>query len=101
MFDDDEDFEDDRPERPLHNSTHRWLFVAAVLEVFVDVFMAFYKLFSVSRDAALQKYRFDNERQKFMTEAAQEIESLISGDHNATTSPTGPSFRARPNESPD
>lgn len=85
MFDDDDDFEEEKPVGPLNKSTHRWLFVAAFLEVFVDVFMAFHKLFSVGRDAALQKYRFDNERQKFMTEAAQDIERLVSGDYDATS----------------
>lgn len=101
MFDDDNDFEDEKPERPLHNSTHRWLFVAALLEVIVDISMAFHKLFSVGRDAALQKYRFDNERQKFMTEAAQEIESLISGEYDATTKQTSGRFGSRSDESPD
>lgn len=101
MFDDDDDFEEERPVGPLNKSTHRWLFVAAFLEVFVDVLMAFYKLFSVGRDAALQKYRFDNERQKFMTEAAQEIERLISGDFDATTFKTSGRVGSRPDESQD
>lgn len=101
MFDDDEDFEDERPSGPLNKSTHRWLFVAAFLEVFVDILMAFYKLFSVGRDAALQKYRFDNERQKFMTEAAQEIERLVAGDYDAPAIQTSGRFGSGASESKD
>jgi len=101
VFDDDDDLEEERPAGPLNKSTHRWLFVAAFLEVFVDVFQAFYKFFSVGRDAALQKYRFDNEREKFMTEAAQEIERLVSGDYDATTKQTSRRLGSRPDESQD
>lgn len=101
MFDNDEDFEEEKPAGPLNKSTHRWLFVAAFLEVFVDVCMAFHKLFSVGRDAALQKYRFDNERQKFMTQATQEIERLVSGEYDATTIEARSRIGSRPDEQTD
>ena len=100
-MDDDEDFEYEEPRAPLNKSKHRWILLAALLEVFVDVFMAFHKLFAVARDSALQNYRFDNEREKFIVEASREIEMLTLGELNAPTSKTGPSFGAWPDEPAD
>lgn len=67
----------------------RWLVLSAVLELFADVFMAFHKLFSTFEDSTLQRFEYRNDRLKFMEQAAREIETLTSGDSNATTNTTG------------
>lgn len=85
---DDEDLDEAEP-FCQSRSTHRWLVVAGVFELIADILMAFYKLVSLGRDAFLQKYRYDNDRARFMDQVAVDIETISSGGLDATTKPAG------------
>lgn len=86
MLEDEDDCEyDHEPPFAVARSSHRWVFVAALFELISDIFMAFYKLTTVVRDSALQKYRYDNDRIKFMDQVAVDIETITSGGLDAST----------------
>lgn len=87
---DDEELEEGEP-FCQSRSTHRWLVVAGILELIADILMGFYKLTTLGRDAFLQKYRYDNDRARFMDQAAVDIETITSGGLDATSKPAGPS----------
>lgn len=88
MLDDEDDCDHDDDEPfAVARSSHRWIAVAAIFELASDVFMAFYKLTTVIRDAALQKYHYDNDRIKFMDQVAVDIETITSGGLDATAKP--------------
>lgn len=90
MGDLDDDFDDDEdPPFALSRSSHRWVLAAAVFELVSDVFMAFYKLTTVIRDSLLQKYRYGNDRIRFMDQVAVDIETITSGGLDATAKPAG------------
>lgn len=91
MFDDEDDCGcDDESEKTyvVAKRKHKWLILSACLEVLADIFMAFHKLFSTLEESTLQKFTHENDRLKFMEQAAREIESLTSGGLDATTKPT-------------
>ena len=88
MLEDDDDF-DESPPFALSRSSHRWILLAAVFELVSDIFMAVYKLTTVVRDALLQKYRYDNDRIRFMDQVAVDIETITSGGMNATSDAAG------------
>jgi hypothetical protein len=87
--DDDDGLDEDPEPFALSRSTHRWLAAAAAFELVSDILMAFYKLTTVFRDAFLQKYRYDNDRARFMDQVAVDIETIASGGLDATTKPAG------------
>lgn len=87
MLDDDLDCDhDEEPFFAVARASHRWIAVAAIFELFSDILMAFYKLTSMFRDTFLQKYRYDNDRIKFMDQVAVDIETITSGGLDASTS---------------
>jgi len=90
-----EDFDDDDEDLFLPRSevvvstrpASSWLMLAAVVELFADIFGVFHKLFSTLEDEVLANYRWKRSRIEFAEQAAREIETLTGGS-DATTDAT-------------
>jgi hypothetical protein len=85
-----EDLEDDDCDEfdvsaAKYKRANSWLVLGAVFELIADIFMAFCKLFGLSRDCCLQRYEFVNGQRKFQVEAMASIESITSGSSDAST----------------
>jgi len=67
----------------------KWLILGAFFELIGDLFKAFAMFFSSLTEESLAKYRSERNRQAFAEQASREIEMLISGAHDATTTESG------------
>ncbi len=107
MFDDefDDDDLDDAPEfapkPPVKGSGSKWLVLGSFFELITNIFKAFAQFFDSLTDESLATYRRAQNKDKFVLEASREIEMLINGDYDATTSQARTGFGTGTSESAD
>lgn len=99
-FDPDVDF-DDKPIWQVTKKRPLWLIVGAFFELISNILKAFTGFLDIASDASLQRFTWRNERERFMQQAAREIETLTSGDYDASTFSTGRSVGSGAAESAD
>ena len=63
----------------------KWLILGAFFELIGDLFKAFAMFFSSLTEESLAKYRAERNRQAFAEQASREIEMLVSGKYDATS----------------
>jgi hypothetical protein len=66
-----------------------WLVLGSVTELLADLFGSFRKFFDTLTEESMAKYRYTRSAQTFHQQAAREIETLISGAYDATTTESG------------
>jgi len=63
----------------------KWLILGAFFELIGDLFKAFTNFFDSLTEESLAKYRAERNRQAFAEQASREIEMLVSGKYDATS----------------
>lgn len=63
----------------------KWLVLGAFFELIGNLFKAFYGFFDSLTEESLAKYRAERARQSFAEQASREIEMLVSGEYDATS----------------
>jgi hypothetical protein len=62
-----------------------WLVLGSITELLADLFGSFRKFFDALTEESMSKYRYTRSAQEFHQQAAREIETLISGAYDATS----------------
>lgn len=88
--DDDEDEVKASPTPPgSPKKGTKWLILGAFFELIGDLFKAFTNFFDSLTEESLAKYRAERNRQAFAEQASREIEMLVSGKYDATSTESG------------
>lgn len=88
--DDDDDEVDVKSPPPLSpKKGTKWLILGAFFELIGELFQAFHNFFESLTEESLAKYRADRARQSFAEQASREIEMLVSGKYDATSTESG------------
>lgn len=99
-IDDDDDFEFDPEDGGIpatkldtlvtaYKKGSKWVIIGAFFELIGDFFKSFAKFFDVCMDSSLTKFKYERQQQEFQQQASREIEMLISGAYDATTTESG------------
>lgn len=70
----------------------KWLVLGAFFELIGDLFKAFHGFFGSLTEESLAKYRAERARQTFAEQASREIEMLVSGKYDATSTESSRGF---------
>lgn len=102
-FDDDDldDAEEFTPRPPVNRKGGRWLVLGSFFELMTNICKAFAQFFDSLTDESMSQYRNQRNKDEFISQASREIEMLISGEFDATTSQARTGFGTGTSESAD